>query len=75
MIKCSLGVFGSLYVRIFNKILDDGIFPRKWNEGYITPIFKAGETADPVSQGFRPPVISPPRGLIPRDLVPPGPNP
>ena len=65
MIKCSLGVFGSLYVRIFNKILNDGIFPRKWNEGYITPIFKAGETADPVSQGFRPP----------RDLTPPGPNP
>ena len=47
MIKCSLGVFGSLYVRIFNKILNDGIFPRKCNDGYTTPIFKAGETADP----------------------------
>ena len=47
MIKCSLGVFSSLYVRIFNKILNDGIFPRKWNDGYTTPIFKAGETADP----------------------------
>ena len=47
MIKCSLGVFGSLYARIFNKILNDGIFPRKWNGGYVMPMFKAGETADP----------------------------
>ena len=28
-----------------------------------------------VSQGFRPPVISPPRGPNPQDLAPPGPNP
>ena len=27
--------------------MNDGIFPRSWNEGYTAPIFKVGETADP----------------------------
>lgn len=32
-----------LLLPLFNRSLQDGIFPDKWKHGYITPIFKSGD--------------------------------
>ncbi|KAK3103091.1 hypothetical protein FSP39_016377 [Pinctada imbricata] len=47
MIKISQDVCLVTYQKIFNKILNTGIFPSKWSKGYITPIHKAGNASDP----------------------------
>lgn len=46
MIKTSINFLGPAYLKLFNLILQSGIFPDLWCEGSITPIFKAGDTSD-----------------------------
>ena len=37
----------SFFVKLFNKIFDDSIFPCNWTESIILPIFKKGNVNDP----------------------------
>ena len=39
-IKASMPSLTHIYVMIFNKILDTGIFPEAWSSGVIVPIYK-----------------------------------
>ena len=34
-------------MKLFNKILSSGVFPKIWSEGLITPIHKSGNKTDP----------------------------
>ena len=47
MIKSSIHILLSGYHKLFNLILESGIFPDGWCEGLLTPIFKSGEKQDP----------------------------
>jgi len=39
-IKASMPVMTQHYVRLFNKILDTGVYPESWSKGLIVPIYK-----------------------------------
>ena len=39
-IKASAHVMLPIYCKLFNLVLDHGVFPRAWSDGYIRPIFK-----------------------------------
>ncbi|CAG2254574.1 unnamed protein product [Mytilus edulis] len=39
-ISCTMNV--NMYVKLFNLILFTGIYPSKWRENYIKPVFKGG---------------------------------
>ncbi len=39
-IKCTEDLLCPLYVKIFNKILDTGVFPSEWSIGVIIPLYK-----------------------------------
>ncbi len=39
-IKCTVDLLCPLYVKIFNKILDTGVFPSEWSIGVIVPLYK-----------------------------------
>ena len=47
MIKSFLKCHSDSFVNLFNKLLIFGYFPQCWNDGYISPIYKSGETTDP----------------------------
>lgn len=47
MVKCCVEVHCDYLVKLFNSILQSGVFPQCWNDGYISPIFKSGSSADP----------------------------
>ena len=47
MIKASCGFLLNAYKKLFNTILQSGIYPSNWCEGLITPIFKSGDNTDP----------------------------
>ena len=47
-IKYSPEYLLQVYVNLFNKIVELGIFPSKWSSGVIIPIYKKkGERTDP----------------------------
>ena len=47
-IKTTFPVFKNIYKKLFNLILDTGIFPEIWADGLIIPIFKKkGSKSDP----------------------------
>ena len=33
--------------KLFNLVLDSGIYPKNWSSGYIFPIFKSGDPTEP----------------------------
>jgi hypothetical protein len=39
-IKSTENIMLPIYAKLFNKILDTGIIPSTWSEGYIIPIYK-----------------------------------
>lgn len=47
MIKYSCKLMPAVFEKLFNLILNTGIFPGAWCKGLISPIFKSGERADP----------------------------
>ena len=40
MLKASYDYLSEVYLKLFNLILNNGIYPSIWSEGIITPIFK-----------------------------------
>ena len=46
-IKATFSIFKNIYKKIFNLILDTGIFPEIWADGLIIPLFKKGQKNDP----------------------------
>ena len=44
MIKSSMSTLSNLILKLFNHVLISEIFPEKWCEGYIIPIYKKGDT-------------------------------
>ena len=46
MIKCSIHILIQGYMKLFNLILQTGVFPDVWCEGLITPIFKSDDKLD-----------------------------
>ena len=47
MIKTSINFLYPAYQKLFNLVLQSGIYPDLWYEGSITPIFKSGDLSDP----------------------------
>ena len=47
MIKSSQTTLIKCYKKIFNACLVSGIYPEKWAEGCITPLYKANDMYDP----------------------------
>ena len=47
LVKCSDGFCVDFLVKLFNKIFDKGIYPDKWTESIILPLYKKGNTSDP----------------------------
>ena len=45
--KSSCHFVSPLLVRIFNQILDSGIFPETWSESVIIPVYKSGSRDNP----------------------------
>ena len=41
--KCTFEIISPFLIKLYNKLLNDGIYPEAWGEGIITPIFKGGE--------------------------------
>ncbi len=47
-IKCTQDMLCPAYVKLFNKILDTGVFPSEWLTGVIIPLYKnKGDATDP----------------------------
>ena len=47
MLKASYEILMNVYIKLFNLVLDTGIYPSFWCDGLITPIFKTGDKSDP----------------------------
>ena len=47
MLKISCLVHVDIYVNIFNYILKAGVYPNKWKENLIKPLFEGGPFSDP----------------------------
>ena len=47
MLKASYDYLSEVYLKLFNLILNIGIYPSIWSEGITTPIFKTGNKSDP----------------------------
>ena len=47
--KSSCQFVSPFLVRIFNQILDSGIFPESWSESVIVPVFKSGSHDNPAN--------------------------
>ena len=47
IIKLSVTVLPSYFVKLFNVILSKGVFPASWSKEFIVPIYKTGSTDDP----------------------------
>jgi hypothetical protein len=47
MIKSSTDILSEGFIKLFNKIINTGIFPQSWCEGLTTPILKSGDKQDP----------------------------
>lgn len=46
IIKSSVGILASYFVKLFNMVLSSGVFPRAWSEGFIVPLHKSGCKAE-----------------------------
>ena len=51
MLKAAQIYLNPLFLKLFNAIFIAGIYPEKWSEGYITPIFKSDNSRLP--QNYR----------------------
>ena len=47
MIKCSVPIYSSCYLKLFNSILSTGSFPDIWRNNIIVPIYKSGVADNP----------------------------
>ena len=47
MLKCGQNILLPSLHRLFNVCLSTGNYPKAWAEGYITPIHKSNDIADP----------------------------
>ena len=47
MLKASMSSCVPIFNKLFNKILNEGTFPKNWSQGYIVPLHKAGDGRDP----------------------------
>ena len=47
IIKVAVEVLPSYFVKLFNTVLSNGVFPSQWSNGFIVPIHKSGSTMDP----------------------------
>ena len=46
MLKTALPVISKIFKNIFNVILSTGQYPKMWNMGYITSLYKKGSYLD-----------------------------
>ena len=46
MIKCSFPILKYVLLKLFNIILQSGMFPKSWCGGLISPIFKSDSKQD-----------------------------
>ena len=51
-IKTTKYTFITIYVKLFNLVLDSGCFPEQWSTGMISPIYKKEDRSNP--QNYRP---------------------
>ena len=47
MVKTSLPILLDVYVKLFNTIFSNGLYPKCWRDSYIVPLFKSGSRSDP----------------------------
>ena len=47
MLKCGKSILLPCILKIFNAILQVGVYPQAWKSGYINPIYKSGLKSDP----------------------------
>ncbi|EDO32953.1 predicted protein, partial [Nematostella vectensis] len=47
IIKVSVESQGRYFVKLFNTVLTQGVFPKSWSKGYIVPLHKSGDKCDP----------------------------
>ena len=47
ILKASCEILMNVYIKLFNLVLDTGIYPSFWCDGLITPILKTGDKSDP----------------------------
>ena len=47
MIKADPKLMAQTLCHIFNQILAKGIYPNKWNNSNLIPLFKSGDCTDP----------------------------
>ena len=53
IIKIAVEILAPYFVKLFNHILFQGIFPQAWSEGDIVPLYKSGCRSDPENyRGF-----------------------
>ena len=43
MIKCGSNILSPVLCKLFNIVLNTGIFPQSWNETYQVPLYKSGD--------------------------------
>ena len=46
-IKATKDILMPVYIRVFNIIVMNGIFPDVWSKGIIIPIYKQGDKTNP----------------------------
>ena len=49
MLKCGKSLLLPCIMKIFNAILQVGVYPKTWKSGYINPIYKSGLRSDPAN--------------------------
>lgn len=47
MLKCGESILLPYILKIFNSVLQVGVYPSEWKMGYINPIYKSGTRSDP----------------------------
>ena len=47
MLKAGATILMPCMNKLFNLILSSGNYPSSWAKGYITPLFKTGDNANP----------------------------
>ena len=47
MLKCANKEIAPFFVELFNHMFDNGLYPQKWTEAIILPLYKKGDKNDP----------------------------
>jgi hypothetical protein len=47
MLKASIPIMTPIYLKLFNRIYNEGVYPERWNSGFIVNLHKGGASDDP----------------------------